>query len=129
MKKLAIVILAAQAFTFGSELPARFFKALNTLETQGRTGAILGDHGRALGPLQIHYSYFLDSGVKGNYLNCSDLEFSKKVVSAYLSQYGKQYIARRDLVSLARLHNEGIRVTNSSAVYGLKFKKILDRTK
>jgi hypothetical protein len=86
-----------------------FFRALHQVETGGRLGPTIGDRGAALGPLQIHRAYFLDSGVAGRYENCADLEFSKIVVSAYLKKYERRAWENNDVVTLARLHNGGPR--------------------
>lgn len=95
-----------------------FFNALHHVETSGRTGAILGDNGRALGPLQIHESYWRDSGVAGSYSQCADLGYSQRVVSAYLKRYAPAAWARGDAVELARVHNGGPRGASKQATIG-----------
>ena len=90
-----------------AELPPVFFRALHAVETGGRKGAVLGDRGRALGPLQIHYGYWLDSGVPGRYEDCADYGYSCRVVNAYLRAYAPRAVKRRDYQTLARVHNGG----------------------
>ena len=51
MKRIALLL--ALAVTAQAAPPDSFFRALHIVETSGRTGAILGDGGKALGPLQI----------------------------------------------------------------------------
>lgn len=90
----------------------KFLKALHQVETSGRTGAIVGDAGRALGPLQIHRGYFADAvefdpSLKGNYNRVTDLSFAKKVVNAYLNRYAPKAVQTNDFKTLARVHNGG----------------------
>jgi len=113
MKSILFLLLALSASAAPSEA---FFKALHQVETGGKLGPTIGDHGAALGPLQIHRIYFIDSGVTdGRYEDCADLEFSKRVVSAYLKKYEPKAWRDNDVVVLARLHNGGPRWAKKSA--------------
>jgi len=107
MKTLAFLL--ALCATAQAAPPASFFRALHIVETSGRTGAILGDGGKALGPLQIHRAYHADARVGGDYARCADLDYSKRVVSAYLQRYAPQAWAAGDVTTLARVHNGGPR--------------------
>jgi hypothetical protein len=107
MKTLALLL--ALAGTAHAAPPASFFRALHVVETSGRTGAILGDGGKALGPLQIHKAYHADARVGGDYSRCADLKYSKRVVSAYLQRYAPAAWAAGDVTTLARIHNGGPR--------------------
>ena len=107
MKTLAFLL--ALAATAQAAPPVSFFRALHVVETSGRTGAILGDSGKALGPLQIHKAYHADARVGGDYSRCADLEYSKRVVSAYLQRYAPAAWAAGDVTTLARIHNGGPR--------------------
>jgi hypothetical protein len=104
-----------------------FLHAMHQTETSGRTGPILGDKGKALGPLQIHYEYWLDSGVKGNYRQCENLEYSQKVVMAYLNKYARAAVLRRDWETCARIHNGGPRghKKKETIAYWQRFRKNL----
>lgn len=105
---IAIALLLFTCYCHGAQrLSPRFLAAIHMAETSGRVGAIKGDNGKALGPFQIHYSYWRDSGVKGNYSQCADYNYSLQVVTAYLNRYGAEFIKRNDYKSLARLHNGG----------------------
>lgn len=104
---IAILTVIGAMNVMGKELPAKFLKAIHQVETGGRKGAIKGDEGRALGPFQIHYGYWLDSGVAGSYEQCAGYDYSVKVVTAYLKRYGSHYINKRDWQALARIHNGG----------------------
>lgn len=103
----AIIFFALAASSLHAAPPAKFFRALHIVETSGRRGAIIGDNGQALGPLQIHRDYFLDARIGGSYSRCADLEFSKRVVSAYLRRYAPGAWKRGDVEALARVHNGG----------------------
>ena len=116
MKRLTLLL--ALCATAHAAPPASFFRALHVVETSGRTGAILGDGGRALGPLQIHRAYHADSRVAGDYSRVADLDYSKRVVTAYLQRYAPQAWASGDVVTLARIHNGGPRGDKKSATLG-----------
>ena len=113
MKTLTLLLVLAA--TAQAAPPASFFRALHIVETSGRTGAILGDNGKALGPLQIHRAYHADARVGGDYSRCADLDYSKRVVSAYLQRYAPQAWAAGDVKTLARVHNGGARGASKPA--------------
>lgn len=119
MKALLFLALASTAFAAPSEA---FWKALHRVETGGRTGAIKGDNGAALGPLQIHRAYWRDSGVAGSYAQCADLAYSRKVVAAYLKRFAPRAYAAGDVVTLARIHNGGAKghLKTATINYGRK---------
>jgi hypothetical protein len=106
MKTLLLISILAFN-TLGAELPAKFVRAIHQVETGGRTGAIVGDNGAALGPLQIHKGCWLDSGMAGSYTNCADFNYSAKVMTAYLNRYAKAAIKSNDFETLARVWNGG----------------------
>ena len=116
MKRLALLL--ALCATAQAAPPASFFRALHVVETSGRTGPIIGDNGRALGPLQIHRAYHADSRVAGDYSRVADLDYSKRVVTAYLQRYAPQAWAAGDVVTLARIHNGGPRGDKKTATLG-----------
>jgi hypothetical protein len=105
MKRL--IGLFAFAVTVNAAPPESFFRALHQVETSGRHGAIVGDGGKALGPLQIHRAYHADSGIAGDYSRCADLVYSKRVVAAYLKRFAPIAWAKGDVKTLARVHNGG----------------------
>ena len=104
-----VALLLALAATTHAAPPSSFFRALHIVETSGKRGAILGDGGRALGPLQIHRAYHADARIGGDYSRCADLDYSKRVVTAYLQRYAPAAWAAGDVVTLARIHNGGPR--------------------
>jgi len=125
MKPLALLL--AFAATAQAAPPASFFRALHIVETSGRTGPILGDGGKALGPLQIHRAYHADARIGGDYSRCADLDYSKRVVSAYLQRYAPEAYSKGDVETLARVHNGGPRGASKSATlsYAAKVRRAM----
>lgn len=80
----------------------KFWSVLTKLESNNNEKSV-GDGGKAIGIAQIHYVYWLDSGVKGKYTQCFDKNYSKKVVYSYLLKYSKT----DDFEEWTRLHNSG----------------------
>jgi hypothetical protein len=124
MKNLTLFLTLAA--TTHAAPPSSFFRALHIVETSGKRGAILGDNGRALGPLQIHRGYHADSRVSGDYARCADFDYSKRVVSAYLQRHAPAAWAVGDVKTLARIHNGGPRGDTKQATvnYGAKVARL-----
>ena len=120
------LLLLALAVTAHAAPPPSFFRALHIVETSGRTGPILGDGGKALGPLQIHRAYHADARIGGDYARCADLDYSRRVVSAYLQRYAPAAWAAGDVKTLARVHNGGPRGASKPATvaYGDKVARL-----
>jgi hypothetical protein len=123
--KRALLLLALSA-TAHAAPPPSFFRALHVVETSGRTGAIIGDGGKALGPLQIHKGYHSDARIGGDYSRCADLDYSKRVVTAYLQRYAPAAWAAGDVTTLARIHNGGPRgaAKPATVAYGEKVARL-----
>jgi hypothetical protein len=126
MKHITALVVLAFAPAFAAP-NASFIDALHQVETSGRLGPILGDGGRALGPLQIHRRYWVDSRVPGRYEDCADLAYATRVVSAYLRRYAPRAWAAGDVRTLAAIHNGGPRGTSKPAAlrYADRVQKIL----
>ena len=124
MKRLALLL--ALCATAHAAPPDSFFRALHVVETSGRTGAIIGDNGRALGPLQIHRGYHTDARIGGDYSRCADLDYSRRVVTAYLQRYAPAAWASGDVKTLARIHNGGPKGATKTATvaYGDKVARL-----
>jgi hypothetical protein len=124
--KRALLLLALCA-TAHAAPPASFFRALHIVETSGRTGPIIGDQGRALGPLQIHRAYHADARIGGDYARCADLDYSRRVVTAYLQRYASAAWAAGDVTTLARIHNGGPSGASKQATvaYGEKVARLI----
>ena len=116
MKTLALLLLGTVSACAAP--PESFFRALHHVETSGRTGPITGDAGKALGPLQIHYDYWRDSGVPGKYSDCQNLAYSTRVVAAYMKRFAPKAWRNGDWRTLARIHNGGPRGHQFKATLG-----------
>ena len=108
---------------------ADLLDAIKQVESGGRTNAV-GDGGRAIGPYQIHHSYWVDacaydpSLAAGKYSDCFKEPYARRVVIAYL----KRYAAGRSDEDMARIHNGGPRGHRLKATvqYWVKVKKELN---
>jgi len=102
-----LLALLALASASHAAPPESFWRALHQVETSCRHGAILGDNGRSLGPLQISRAYHADSRVAGSYEQVTDLAYARRVATAYLKRYAPDAWAKGDIETLARVHNGG----------------------
>ena len=121
------ILLLALAVTAHAAPSESFWRALHLVESSGRTtGPIIGDGGRALGPLQIHRDYHADSRVAGDYSRVADLDYSKRVATAYLKRYAPTAWAAGDVEVLARVHNGGPRghLKPATKGYGVRVKAL-----
>ena len=123
--KSALLLLSLCA-TAHAAPPDSFWRALHLVETSGRTGPIIGDGGAALGPLQIHRAYHQDSRVAGDYSRVAELDYSKRVATAYLKRHAPEAWAKGDVETLARVHNGGPRghLKPATKSYGVRVKAL-----
>ena len=124
MKHFALLI--ALCATAHAAPPDSFFRALHIVETSGRTGPIIGDGGKALGPLQIHRVFHADSRVAGPYERVADLDYSKRVATAYFKRWAPTAWAAGDVETLARVFNGGPRghLKPATKAYGVRVKAL-----
>ena len=122
----SLILLLALCATAHAAPPDSFWRALHLVETSGRTGPIIGDGGAALGPLQIHRGYHQDSRVAGDYSRVAELDYSKRVATAYLKRYAPTAWAKGDVETLARVHNGGPRghLKPATKGYGVRVKAL-----
>jgi hypothetical protein len=66
-----------------------------------------GDGGKAIGPYQIHRSYWKDSRLPGTHEDCRDPAYAREVVMAYWRRYCPRELAQGEVEVLARVHNGG----------------------
>jgi len=96
--------------------------AIRTVETGGHADPAnaVGDGGKALGPYQIHYGYWLDATERDpalralGYQSVRDQATAERVVLAYLTRYAPSW----DLRTCARIHNGGPRGHRKPATLG-----------
>lgn len=121
------MIVFNQYKSVNNDFPA-FLNAMHQVESNGRYGPILGDNGRALGPLQIHKPYYNDvkDKVGGKYEDVAKLSFAVKVVKAYMEKYAKEDVIDGNWEKVARIHNGGPEGHLKSATVGYA-EKILNK--
>ena len=66
-----------------------------------------GDEGRSLGPYQITFAYWKDSGVPGRYEFVRNRAYAERVIIAYWQRFCPEALARGDWRTLAKVHNGG----------------------
>ncbi len=102
--------------------PRPMLDAIRTVETGGHADPAnaVGDGGKALGPYQIHYGYWLDATERDpalralGYQSVRDQAIAERVVLAYLTRYAPSW----DLRTCARIHNGGPRGHRKPATLG-----------
>lgn len=107
----------------------RLMIAIRQVETGGHpdpTNA-LGDDGRSLGPYQITWAYWHDSGVPGRYEQVRYDAYARRVMVAYWKRYCPTALEQRDFETLARIHNGGAkgRRTHKTLKYWRKVQEAL----
>ena len=107
MQRLTLLLALALPIAAPGADFAQFTHAIHRVETGGRTGPILGDQSRALGPLQIHRGCWQDSRVGGRYEQVADLGVATEVLRAYLTRYAPRALAAEDWTTCARVWNGG----------------------
>ena len=130
-----IILLACLAIQC-SAIDAKFTKAIHQVESSGKIGAIKGDSGKALGPLQIHRSYWkdatdFDKSIGGKYEDVVKLDYAIKVMASYLRRYCPKAVTSGNYEVLARVHNGGPNGANKVATinYWQRVKTELDKAK
>jgi len=121
MKKTIIICAVCSVLLYGfsnkNYSNSELCKAVHQVESSGRTGGkIIGDNGKAIGPLQIHFENWkdatdFDKSIGGKYSDCHDLKYSQLIFDAYLRRYGKGKSAEER----ARIWNGGPKGYEKSA--------------
>jgi len=108
-RSCAVVILLAASFLIASAAYADLrplFDSIREVESGGDP-TVVGDGGRSIGPYQIKWSYWKDSGVPGSYYQVRDPRYAERVMVGYWQRYCPDALARGDYQTLARVHNGG----------------------
>jgi len=99
--------------------------AIWSVESNQRTGAILGDNGNALGPLQIWRSCWIDAtqfdpSIGGVYEDVANLEYAVRIFRAYTARYAIERRIGRPVTDIdrARCWNGGPNGFRKSATLG-----------
>ncbi len=82
------------------------FDSIREVESGGDATKV-GDGGRSIGPYQIQWRYWKDSGVPGRYEQVRNPRYAERVMLAYWQRYCPESLARQDYQTLARVHNGG----------------------
>ena len=98
--------------------PDPILDAIRKVETGGHKDPrnAVGDGGRAIGPYQIHRSYWQDAvefdpSIGGTYQDCKDEEYARRIIIAYWTRYSPSWNPE----TLARVHNGGPRGSSKKA--------------
>ena len=120
-KKIVLTFAVCSVLLFGfsknNYTDAELIKAIHKVESNGRTDKkIVGDGGKAIGPLQIHHANWkdatdFDKSIGGKYSDCHNLEYSKKIFVAYMKRYAKD----KDAETKARIWNGGLKGPDNSS--------------
>ena len=112
---MLLVILCLAATPVKEELTREQFRRLLDAMVQVESGGrldLVGDNGKAIGPLQIHRICWVDAArydntllsLGGKYEDCKRLEYAEKVVVAYWNCYASKSASWQEL---ACIHNGG----------------------
>ncbi len=142
MKLTTMIVLAFLCLCGTKEryqIPDKLLGAIETVESGGKGDSTPdGDGGKAIGPFQIRKEYFADAAEYDksldDYQKCKGVEFSRKVVRAYMARYANKNASNEDV---ARIHNGGCNILkkkgskawDNTTKYWEKVKKELDKIK
>ena len=110
---LSLLLLATPVDGGSRSWPVReILDAIRLVESGGMDNPPDGDGGRAIGPYQIHFVYWLDAQggnatLGGTYEDCRDRAYAEKVIAAYMARYAPDAWDRGDAETIARVHNGG----------------------
>lgn len=104
---IGVLLLALTASTtYGTNRP--LLNALWQVESNQRLNPPDGDKGKAIGPYQIWYDYWVDARMAyGTYQDCRKKEYAEAVIESYWKRYAPKAYASGENKTLARIHNGG----------------------
>lgn len=109
----------------------RILNAIRQVETGGESDPAnaVGDGGKSIGPFQIGRAYWIDAleydpSIGGEYTDCKDEAYARRVVVAYLSRYCKVWTNE----NVARIHNGGGAILKKRNSKSAKERKAWDNT-
>lgn len=107
--KLVTIISIVLCFTVFSQTTttmSQFVKAIHQVESSGQVGLLRNSKG-AIGPLQIKEICWKDSGIKGSFLQVTNLAYAEQVFFAYLNKNCPKAVKNHDYETMARTWNGG----------------------
>lgn len=110
---LSLLLLATPVDGSSRSWPVReILDAIRHVESGGMDNPPDGDGGRAIGPYQIHFVYWLDAqggdaSLGGVYEDCRDRDYAEKVIAAYMARHARDAWEHGDAETIARVHNGG----------------------
>lgn len=133
MWRAGILVLLVCAFPARGESSLRpLLDAIRQVETGGHPNGganAIGDEGRSLGPYQIQWRYWRDSGVPGRYEDVRSAAYAERVMVNYWRRYCPGALSGGDWQTLARIHNGGPLGSGNSRtwIYWQKVRREVDR--
>jgi hypothetical protein len=109
------------------QVKAKFVKAINLVETGGKSGMIIGKHNE-IGSLQIRRQCWKESGVKGRFEDCAKRDYSIAVMNAYFRKHARKALETNNYEVLARRWNGGPEGDKKQATlnYWKRVKAVMD---
>ncbi len=110
---LSLLLLTTQVDGGSRSWPVReILDAIWHVESGGIDDPPDGDEGRAIGPYQIHFVYWLDAqggdpALGGTYEDCRNRDYAERVIAAYMLRHAKAAWEGGDAMTVARVHNGG----------------------
>lgn len=126
MKNLFFSLCFVGFAACAAQIDPKFIEAIRKVESEGQTGIIIGDSGKALGPLQIHRKAWIDAleqspAIGGRYADCTNLVYSEQIFRAYQQKYAKKTGLKPE--NMAKLWNAGPNFKGKSQQYWHKVQK------
>ena len=105
---ISLILSAIVCCTPPSVDTTPLLNAMYQIESSGGKN-LVGDFGMAIGPYQIHWVYWKDAtdydpSIKGKYKDCTNKEYSERIIKAYWARYAPK---NATVEQLARIHNGG----------------------
>lgn len=122
----ALLMLAASSAIAHPSLTPRLLDAIRQVESSGND-RLIGDGGKAIGPYQIHKSYWQDAvehdpSIGGSYEDCFDRKYAERIMHAYMDRYAPRNATAEQI---SRIHNGGPNALKAKP--GSRLKAALDK--
>lgn len=107
---LVFALLWPASLAAGGTSLRPLFDAMRQVETGSHPNGgfyAVGDEGRSIGPYQIQYRYWRDSGIGGRYEDVRYAAVAERVMIRYWRRYCPRALTSGNWEVLARIHNGG----------------------